>query len=398
MQPSAAPATRSPAVAALGIGQAALYLVLLAVAVLSTRTGGATATVPVGLALGVVFVAGLALHPRIGPRGRAAWALTLLVGVHLATLVSPAFAWLAFPVWLLLAQLLPLPVVLGAGAVSVTGVILALGAASTATVVGPLVGVVVALGLSRGVLAIEAGAQRSRRLLADVVAAQQEAARLSDAVAEAQREVGVQAERARLGRDIHDTLAQGFSSIVLLARAGLRERDPARHDELLRQIERAALDNLAEARSVVGALAPEGLAGGLATPLAKLADSLAEQTGASVTLDVDPELPPLPTATEVALLRAAQGAVSNVLRHAGAARVAITLSASGDEVRLDVVDDGRGFDPTALAGRPILEGGYGLRSLRDRLSALGGGVVVESEPGGGTAVSLHLPLGDGRRP
>ena len=241
--------------------------------------------------------------------------------------IRDRFSWVAFPVWLAMGQLLPLPLALSVGAVSVTLVVLAQGPTTTAGVVGPLVGAVVALGLSRGVVLIEAEARRSRALLASVLKAQAETYRLSAEVAEAQRLAGVQAERARLAADLHDTLAQGFSSIVMLARAGQKQRDAAGSASALAGIERAALENLAEVRSVVYALAPEDLSGsGLRAPLARLADRL-RQTGLAVHLDIDPDLPRLDTGTEVALLRAAQGLLANVETHAAASQVHVSLVA-----------------------------------------------------------------------
>jgi signal transduction histidine kinase len=383
---------RSAALVALEIGQALLFGALLAITAGGAILDGSQAALPASVLVGIVFAAGLLGHRRFGRRGREAWVLAVLACVHLLTLISPGFVWLVFPAWLLVGQVLALPLALGVGAVSVVLVVLVQPSTSTAAALGPLVGAVVAFGLSRGVILIEAEAQRTKALLAQVVGMQAEAARLSDEAAEAQREAGVQAERARLARDIHDTLAQGFSSILLLARAGLRDADA--REGFLKQIARTASENLGEARRVVHALAPDELtAGGLAGPLAKLAASLEAETGASVTLDIDPDLPRLTTATEVALLRAAQGVLANVRSHADARHVAITLAEAGDEVRLDVVDDGRGFDPAALAHTPTLAGGYGIRALRERLRALGGGVDIESEPGGGTAVSVHLPQG-----
>ncbi len=112
----------------------------------------------------------------------------------------------------------------------------------------------------------------------------------------------------------------------------------------------------------------------------------------------------LPTDVEAALLRVAQSALANVERHAAATRVAVTLSflagaAAGEEaVALDVVDDGRGFDPEALPAPSDdvpggTSGGFGLVAMRARLAELGGTLSVESAPGAGTAVAAWVPLG-----
>lgn len=179
-------------------------------------------------------------------------------------------------------------------------------------------------------------------------------------------EAGVLEERQRLAREIHDTLAQGFSSINLLLELGETDRAAS-----------VARENLAEARRFVRDLTP--IRGTLVEALHRLCPHV----------EVDGEPYPLTVQTEVALLRVAQGAVANAAEHASASRVAITLSYLGDAVTLDVVDDGRGFDPSAVVA---VEGrGYGLASIRGRIAELGGTVFVESAPGEGTAVAVTVP-------
>lgn len=95
----------------------------------------------------------------------------------------------------------------------------------------------------------------------------------------------------------------------------------------------------------------------------------------------------------MALLRIAQSALANTVRHAGASRAEITLSFMGTAVALDVVDDGSGFDPL-LAGTASGDGGFGLPAMRSRVESLGGTFAVESTPGQGTAVAVTLPLPD----
>lgn len=393
----------------LGIGQAVLVVGLTGFGLARSLLDGARWPIVLGaVALLVVFAAGLGLGlvhrpepdpdafaPRAWTGGqgvRIAWVLVLLVLASVLVVASSHFLWLLFPLWMVVAQVVSLPVALPAIAASLAVVVsIDGGRSSSAAVIGPVVGALVAVGLARGALRLQDEARRSRDLLARVVAAQAEAAALSDEVVRAQREAGVLAERTRLARDIHDTLAQGFSSILLLARAAGRapDADPL---PILSEIEATAAASLAEARRVVYALTPPDLAeAGLAAPLRRMGEELARQTGAEVTVEIDPDLPRLAPATEVALLRAAQGALANVRRHAHARRVGVGLAASEGVVRLDVVDDGVGFDPTRRRV-PTLEGGYGLTALRDRLAELGGGLAVESEPGEGTAVSAHLPL------
>lgn len=373
----------------LRLGQAVLFVGLLVLAsALAAARGAGGHVLVVAAAVLVVFAVGLALQARLGSAGRIAWVACVFAGVAWLILHSPEFLWVAFPLWLLVGAVLPLLAALLLTAVTLAAIVTALsvvGNDAPGALLGPLIGALVALGVARGVLRFEHEAAEHRRLIGEVLLAQ-------EATAAAQREAGVQAERARLAHDIHDTLAQGFSSVVLLARAAQREPDAARAARLVAEIEATAATNLADARRVVYDLAPaETAAGGLAEPLRRLVDEVAAATGAAASVTVDPDLPRLGTTSEVALLRVAQGTLANVRRHARPSRLAVELARAGDLVRLDVVDDGAGFDPAAVRP-PTLEGGYGLRALRERLVELGGGLAVESEPGGGTAVSAWLPL------
>lgn len=95
---------------------------------------------------------------------------------------------------------------------------------------------------------------------------------------------------------------------------------------------------------------------------------------------------------EAALLRIAQGAVGNIVKHAGASRARITVTYETDEVRVDVVDNGQGFEPATVESAPAGLGHIGLSAMRRRAQELGGDVVIESAPGEGTAVSVSMPL------
>ncbi|MFJ7212043.1 sensor histidine kinase [Amycolatopsis sp. NPDC098790] len=216
-------------------------------------------------------------------------------------------------------------------------------------------------------------------LIAKLEESQAEVSRLS-------REAGTAAERERLAREIHDTLAQGFTSIVTLAQAIESEvdTDPAaarRHAELAA---RTARDNLTEARAMVAALAPADLASGsLVDAVRRQADRLADETGVIVRYEVDGALPAIGMAGEVVLLRGAQEALNNVRRHAGASAVSVRLSVVDDAVRLSVRDDGTGFDPDGVTG-------FGLRGMRSRAEQVGGTLSVRSGPSG-TELTLEVP-------
>ena len=368
----------------------------------------------------VVDVLGVAPTRRSSPRRPALWLLGLALGWGALVLVSHEFVWIAFSLWLLAGHLLGLGPAIGLSLV-VFGVVIWAPTLATgeqpgaAGVIGPAIGALFALALSRGQQSLVREAVERRRLVASLLRAQAESDRLGAELAAAQHESGILAERTRLSREIHDTLAQGFSSILLLARAapppdasracgalGAGEPGSAtmRRGELLRQIEECAAENLLEARRVVGALAPDHLEGsGLVAALRRILDAVSTQTAVGTELRVEGEaggsVDGLPTAVEVALLRAAQGALANVRQHSHASRVVVTLTDAGDSVRLDVVDDGRGFDAAAWALAPPSPpelGGYGLRSSRARLRELGGGLEIESRPGSGTALSAYVPL------
>lgn len=202
----------------------------------------------------------------------------------------------------------------------------------------------------------------------------------------AQRQAGVQAERQRLAHDIHDTLAQGFTSIVVLAQAaaaGLPEGDAARRP--IAAIEDTARQNLAEARALVADLTPPALAASsLAAAGARLVDQVGREVGLDAAWATNGEPRPLPADTEVVLLRALQEALTNVRRHASARSVRASLDYLPDRVQLSVVDDGCGFDE-AVDGA-----GYGLRGMRARLDQVGGCLRVATAPGRGTALHAEV--------
>lgn len=217
-------------------------------------------------------------------------------------------------------------------------------------------------------------------LIVELEAAREELARTENAR-------GVLAERERMAREIHDTLAQGFTSIVMLAQ-GAAARLPQDTDgaaQRLATIEDVARSNLAEARALVAALAPVDLDGTtLADAVRRVAARFAEQTGIAVEVEVPDAVRNLSRDQEVVVLRAAQEALANVRRHAGARRVVVRLQPDDGQVRLEVGDDGVGFDP-------LQREGFGLAGMRGRVGEVGGDVAVASAPGGGTRVVVRVP-------
>lgn len=204
-----------------------------------------------------------------------------------------------------------------------------------------------------------------------------------------EREAGAAAERERLARDIHDTLAQGFTSIVMLSQAGEAAAAGGDGDEAvarLKQIQETAREGLAEARALVGSMTPPALEGdGLPDALARLVDRFGRDTGVQASFRLEGEPGALSATSDVVALRATQEALANVRKHAGASRVSVVLRYDEDGATVSVDDDGAGFDPAAP--RP----GYGLDGLAQRVESVGGLSSVESSPGAGTRVRVRVP-------
>ncbi|MFG1810106.1 sensor histidine kinase [Streptomyces sp. NPDC049040] len=236
------------------------------------------------------------------------------------------------------------------------------------------------------------------------------------------REAGVLDERQRMAREIHDTLAQGLIGIVMqLQAAEQASGDPDRWRQHFTAATGLARESLAEARRSVDELRPEPLeTAGLGDALAGVAERWSALHGVAVRVTTTGTARPMQPETELALLRAAQEALANVARHAGAGSVALTLGYLEDDVTLDVRDDGRGFtaapapaghtDPAPGTGTgtdpapaehtdpapgtdPGTGGGFGLKAMRERIEGLSGTLRVQSEPGAGTIVSARVPHG-----
>ncbi|MFF3496118.1 sensor histidine kinase [Streptomyces sp. NPDC002795] len=206
------------------------------------------------------------------------------------------------------------------------------------------------------------------------------------------REAGVSDERRRLAAEIHDTIAQGLTGIIaqLQVVTGTDDRGLAR--EHLDRAADLARHSLGEARRSVHNLAPAALDDAtLAEALKKTVADWSARTGVRADFTLTGTAEPLHEEIEASLLRIAEEALSNAARHAAATRVGVTLSFMAGEVTLDVRDDGRGFDPLAVPARSG-SGGFGLDGMRARAERLAGGATVESEEGGGTAISAHVPL------
>lgn len=195
-------------------------------------------------------------------------------------------------------------------------------------------------------------------------------------------------ERARLARELHDSVAQALYGITLgakTARATL-ERDPARTLQSLDYTIRLAEGGVSEMKALLFSLRPDALEeGGLTAALTQHAHALEARHGLKVHAELRRE-PDLAPDVQAAAYRVAQEALHNVVKHARAAQVWVSLAQDGPLVTLTVRDDGRGFDPQAQ-GRGTL----GQRSMRERAAGAGGTLTVQSAPGEGTTVTLTLP-------
>jgi signal transduction histidine kinase len=206
------------------------------------------------------------------------------------------------------------------------------------------------------------------------------------------RESGVLDERARLAREIHDTIAQGLTGIVTqLEAAGVADGDPEVRRRHIDTASALARESLTEARRSVDALGPRQLVETqLPDAIADMAKRWAEASGVELILDTTGDPRPLLPELEVTLFRAAQEALTNVGKHAGAGRVGLTLSYMEDVVVLDVRDDGRGFVPEELPGA-VDGSGFGLVAMEQRVRRVAGTFSVESAAGEGTALSASVP-------
>lgn len=477
------------------------FAVLLAVALLRLLSGGVMGPeryvlVAGAVALAAVYLAGTVAEKRFASgrstvdpaRYAVPWVATVTVLWGLLLAGHAEFSWLAFPIFFVILHLLQRWVALAVVALMTAAVVWSQWSASgaplpdTAAVVGPVVGAAFAVVTSHAYKLLYRESE-GHRLAAE------ELRRTRSELAATQHEAGVLAERGRLAREIHDTLAQGFSSIVLVSRAAeksLASGDVGSAAESLVMIRRTASENLAEARNFVRGLSSPLLAGGSGpdagvgtasgpapeesvaehageetAPTAGMASAetrsetaMAAGTGVAPTMDAaretgpEPATGPAPAAAEatpeptapvanplvdslrrlcekteleaaargvglrcrfalegtpvelpqpyqVTLLRSAQASLANVWRHAHANTAVVTLGFLGTEVTLDIFDDGVGFDVPAATAADVGRGdgsGFGLRSLRERVSAQRGSLALESTPGEGTVVAIRLPL------
>lgn len=338
-----------------------------------------------GIALLVAAWFGLGLPRLDDPRGAPAFVAAVAVAVTLMVAASPTLAivqGIAYPIaWVFcssIARAVVQNIVIAAGVT--IGFLVSLGTTPGALLQTAFT-MVISLGFSLAmgfwIAHMTALGEERGRLLAELQGAQEQIAALN-------RDAGATAERERLARELHDTIAQDLTGLVMLAQRARREA--VAPDATLAMIEEGARAALGETRALVAAgaaLDADGI--GFDSALQRLAERFARETGVHVSLASDDGLT-LSRDAEVVVLRCAQEALGNARKHARATRIGLTVALhDADRVRLTVTDDGIGFDPAHAPD------GFGLSGMTERLALVGGTLTVTSAPGAGTVLVAELP-------
>jgi len=347
---------------------------------------GGTAWVLAGGLLLVALYAVVVVAVRRGSSRAPGWALLLVATWVPLNLLAPSFSWCAVALAFVVLRTLPFRWACGVIAVLVATVVIGWSRIADGfdptVVVGPVAIAVLAVLAYRS---LDREATERQQLVDELREAQGE-------LADAQFRTGVATERARLSRDLHDSIAQDLSSInLLLLAAGQdwtsRPETAQRHVE---QAARTARDALEEVRRVVADRAPTAVPGGLVADLRHVAAETARSAGIDVEVRVVGDVVDPGPEAATALVRSARGLLANVAEHAAASRAVLTVTFHEDAVSLDVLDDGRGF--VAADGGDAGMRGHGLAGIQERVAALGGRLDVESTPGAGTAVAVSVPV------
>ena len=345
------------------------------------------------------------------PTSARLFQITLIVSCGAATAFDPSLATaqtLAFPILWALATSFSGAVVLSALLSLSVGLGMWVGMGSTpgaAVQAAVIEGIsfIFALAMGTWISRIANAGAYQRRLVQELTLAQDELAVLH-------RDAGSAGERERLAREIHDTIAQSLTSLVMLSQRARSELAAVTGDtsavaDSLDLIESTGRDALTEARALVASMSPVRAADGdLAHTVTRLTERFERETGIQVTVNLtglDPagsgsagaadvaDRPPLDRALEVVLLRCGQEGLANVRKHSGAGAARIAIDRTSHEVGLTVTDDGRGLG----AYRPESENGFGLAGMRDRVSLVGGRLEVSNAAyGSGTVLRVTLPL------
>ncbi|MFD3540217.1 sensor histidine kinase [Streptomyces sp. NPDC058662] len=387
---------RTPWVIALSITLALLYV--LGPAVATPRPGPPNTTRPTST--GATNPTAPTANGAFGATApsRLPWLALIVTTWVVLVVLAPSFAWCAVPLFYTALRTLPPRAAIVLVALLTVFVVTAQLQLSDAFDPNLLLAPPAVAALATAVFVhMERQTLAQRALIDDLLRTRRE-------LAATERRAGTLAERQRLSMEIHDTLAQNLSSQRMLLQAADRtwDTDPGTARAHVRTATGIAARGLAEARRLVHDLAPSELADG------------AGLAGALRGLDAGPDIEvrfhlegapvPLPDRVQSALLRIAQGALANVREHSGAGTAALTLSFLGDQVVLDVADDGHGFTGTGVETTPATstastpatatapDRGHGLPAMRARVRQLGGTLTIESTPGEGTVLSASVPL------
>ncbi|WGH90445.1 histidine kinase [Auritidibacter ignavus] len=375
----------------------------------------------VAVLVAAIYVAGTVWERRVGLaasrlacRYASVWLVAVIGGWTVLCLISAEFIWVMFPlvfvsihVLTAISRLLALGCLLALLTVTIGAEYLASGAVQVAGVIGPVLGTVVAVVAYRVYHVLHDQAVGYRKLVEDLIVTRHE-------LATSERQAGQLQERQRVSQEIHDTLAQGFSSLVLLSRAAQHaaaDQDTARLHDQLHLMHDSAEKNLATARELVQTMADPATAtealddnhqapsgSQLMRQLGAMvqrhqAEARAQRQSVELLLRGEPAVEDqqlvIQTERFTPVLRIADQALTNALAHAAASTVVVTVTATAGMLTLDVFDDGTGFDPEAVD----TEHHFGLSGMKTRAVQAGGELSVESAPGAGTVIGLRIPLG-----
>ncbi|WP_018178618.1 sensor histidine kinase [Jongsikchunia kroppenstedtii] len=251
-----------------------------------------------------------------------------------------------------------------------------------------LLNVVIGLAVVAVIDARETTLLRRRELTDQLLAERSRNADLQQEIVEQARRTGVQDERARLARELHDTVAQGFVAVVTQLESIDEDGLVSAARERVDNAKALAREGLGEARRAVNALQPVPLdSRSLPTALQDQLTAFAGRNSVAATLRVDGE--PRVVDGDDSLLRIVQESLANIARHAGASHVVVTLTYLDDTLLLDIRDDGRGFCPRDIERGT--DGGFGLVTMTERAGLIGGVLEIESEPGAGCVISVAVP-------
>lgn len=355
--------------------------------------GGRTGWVLLGVAV-LIAVYAFSNHQTAssGPVPASVWTLLMVSVWVVLVLLAPSFSWLAVPLAFVALRVLRFGVAAGI-LLAMTGIVVVAwngmqGSLDPTIIVGPTAIAALALVTYR---ALDRESTARLMLLEELKDTQIE-------LADAQHQAGVVAERARLSRDIHDSIAQALTSINLLLEAAEQDWE-TRPESARSSVSQAAItarDGLQDVRTVVQDLAPSELrtdrAAALPTALQLICDREPLNSDSDTDVRVFGEPRPLPPDISGALLRSARGLLANAREHASASNITISLTYQPDAVSVDVKDDGTGFDPERVESETR---GHGLAGIHARLQPFGGSLEIESSPDRGTSAVVSIPIGVG---